>query len=828
MEPSAQALMPVPVPPSGSATSPAPRSPSGATWAEIGSALAAYVLLMLLVAAPAICGYTTLGPDSILDYDLLYRTATQPAGLVLSDRTPTVLDLPRDLFLARQLRSGNIAAWNPLSAAGAPLWAEQGGPFFPLRLPLYLLPSLAGYKLFLCLRLIAAGLGAYLLARYRGLTHWPAMVAGAAFELCGALIEAFGFSAASAQCVLPWVILAAARTARQPDRRAAVLTAVALGTAALGGHPTVTLTVFIAFAAAVAAHAAGAWRQPRRAAAIGACSAAAVVLGLAVAAPSLLPLAELMALAESYKDNGYGGLAWEQSLQQSRHSILPALFAPHLVQSLRQELWVVHLGSPMIGVVGLALALAGIMGRGIDRALAAVLAASLIIATVPPGFGWIRSVPYLRDILPYYAWLVAALPLTQAAGAAVQQSITPAGRRRVAMACALVTVGAASLAWVDDVQWSPLSLVRTQAVRTWGSMLLVGTPYAAAAFLLAGWRAFGHRVAARRWAMAFGGLAIAELVALAIPLLNQPRSYVLDGPPSAAVSFLQQQLSARDGRVAALARDGAQRVTLAHPLTPMLFALPDLRGTSAVPIGRFVEYIHSIDPGAGYFVMQDFRVARSALIDLAAVRFLLAAAEGTLDGPNLNDDPHLRLAHSDPWVRIYENTAALPRVRLVHRVLPVQNRIHAGIVLRTMAGTATHAADGDLATTAVIEPDDAGAYPPPVSEPGSGSERVQLVDDSDPDRLVLSADLAAPGLLVIADTYYPGWRAWVDAQETPIYPANLLFRAVHLPAGTHTVVLRYQPLSLRAGVAVSAAAWLALGALWWSRGRTRLADQPAL
>lgn len=156
---------------------------------------------------------------------------------MLSDHTPAVLDLPRDLILARHVRQGQLPGWNPLSAAGAPLWAEQGGPFFPLKLPLYLLPSLATHKLFLCLRLIAAGLGAYLLARHRGLGHWPAEPAFATFQLCGALIEAFPFSAGSAECVLPWVILARAHLARRPTRRAARAGGLALGTAALSGQP---------------------------------------------------------------------------------------------------------------------------------------------------------------------------------------------------------------------------------------------------------------------------------------------------------------------------------------------------------------------------------------------------------------------------------------------------------------------------------------------------------------------------------------------------------------------------------------------------------------
>jgi uncharacterized membrane protein YfhO len=59
---------------------------------------------------------------------------------------------------------------------------------------------------------------------------------------------------------------------------------------------------------------------------------------------------------------------------------------------------------------------------------------------------------------------------------------------------------------------------------------------------------------------------------------------------------------------------------------------------------------------------------------------------------------------------------------------------------------------------------------------------------------------------VVTDTYYPGWRAFVDGVERPIYPADVAFRGVLLPPGRHTVEMRYEPLSFRAGLAVSAAA----------------------
>jgi uncharacterized membrane protein YfhO len=102
----------------------------------------------------------------------------------------------------------------------------------------------------------------------------------------------------------------------------------------------------------------------------------------------------------------------------------------------------------------------------------------------------------------------------------------------------------------------------------------------------------------------------------------------------------------------------------------------------------------------------------------------------------------------------------------------------------------------------VIEPDETGALPPSVEEPAT-DDRARVVPSDDPDELVIDATLARPGLLVVADTYYPGWEARVDGTPVPVHPANLMFRAVPVPAGTHTVTFRYRPRPFRAGIALS-------------------------
>jgi len=79
----------------------------------------------------------------------------------------------------------------------------------------------------------------------------------------------------------------------------------------------------------------------------------------------------------------------------------------------------------------------------------------------------------------------------------------------------------------------------------------------------------------------------------------------------------------------------------------------------------------------------------------------------------------------------------------------------------------------------------------------------------------------ASGLLMLNEAYYPAWKAYVDSRPVPLYAADHLLRAVPVPAGEHTVELRYESWSLRARVAVSLIAYLALIALTVARVRRR-------
>ena len=79
----------------------------------------------------------------------------------------------------------------------------------------------------------------------------------------------------------------------------------------------------------------------------------------------------------------------------------------------------------------------------------------------------------------------------------------------------------------------------------------------------------------------------------------------------------------------------------------------------------------------------------------------------------------------------------------------------------------------------------------------------------EPDHLAFETTTTGPAFVVIADTWFPGWRATLDGAPLEIHRVQHLLRGVVVPAGTHRIALEYEPEGWRAGVAVAWAGWIA-------------------
>ena len=73
---------------------------------------------------------------------------------------------------------------------------------------------------------------------------------------------------------------------------------------------------------------------------------------------------------------------------------------------------------------------------------------------------------------------------------------------------------------------------------------------------------------------------------------------------------------------------------------------------------------------------------------------------------------------------------------------------------------------------------------------------IVTIDSVRPGRVELVTASVTDGLLVLHDSYYPGWVAEVDGQMVPIRRTYQLFLGINVPAGSHRVVFRFVPLSL--------------------------------
>lgn len=143
----------------------------------------------------------------------------------------------------------------------------------------------------------------------------------------------------------------------------------------------------------------------------------------------------------------------------------------------------------------------------------------------------------------------------------------------------------------------------------------------------------------------------------------------------------------------------------------------------------------------------------------------------------------------DVWNRV-------PRAGLARRVRPAES---------LTAMMTEVASSGFVPGTDVAVMGDAGWLRP--HDLAGGAARM-LRDDNDIVEIECWSE--GPGLLVLRDTLRAGWTATVDGRPSEIHRADVLFRAVRVPAGRSLVRFRYETPGLKAGIGLCAAGLIVL------------------
>jgi len=153
---------------------------------------------------------------------------------------------------------------------------------------------------------------------------------------------------------------------------------------------------------------------------------------------------------------------------------------------------------------------------------------------------------------------------------------------------------------------------------------------------------------------------------------------------------------------------------------------------------------------------------------------------------------------------VFENTRALPRAWLTHRAEVYDDRNARLLRLRDP--------QFDPRAIAILN----APLPLPLDDtPQSRDAPADNVDivRYDAEEVTIETNSTRAGVLVLADLFFPGWKATIDGQETPIFVVDHALRGVYLPSGAHTVRFEYRPVSFYLGLALTSCGLLIMAVL---------------
>jgi len=776
-------------------------------WRYIGILFIGLIIPQLIIYAPSFFDGKVLLPLDFLAraYDVRGVEVNDP---VISD--PVTTFEPWRRYFTDEVSDGRWPLWTPDNYGGAP-FSFPG--FSPFHLVYLFWPSPHCLVWVQLLKTLFAGLGAYLfLRRAIQVKFWPAAIASWCLPLTGFYTVWQSFYATHTAAFLPWILLATHAAINAPRAERGII-----GLACVTGFTLVCGQIDIALQAMLISGIYALWliagtkaKGSRMMFYSAMRCTAGWLVGFMLAAPFLLPLFEYIPSGVRMMERATG----VEARPPVGLSALPQLLIPDFYGTTRAG-WM-FLGkvnvpeSAAAGFTGMILTLFLVPLAWCNKArwresffwLGLVFFAASWTLNIP-GFVTFLRLPVLNMMshnrfvfASSFALLVlAAMGLeallkmrapTSSQEAPVPTPSWPKSVRHWWFICPLILISL--LIWCAwRWQTPPPELFKVtnanaldRILGNFRSVYMSGV--VVCIFGLMCWLYVFKQIRARWWNIPLLLLVMAfEYLRFAIPF-NAQTDPALYYPARPMFSFLQKQ----QGRVIGV-QDWPPNIL-------SMYGLRDIRGYDGVDPARMIEVMR-VGQDSDYKMTQksartmyyvpmfDFvgpaQVRLHPGLNMLNLRWLIF--RGAIP-PRV--DPIFR--NGTCWV--VENVAALPRAFVPRSIKPAAGE---QTTLSLIA-----AKDFDAAAISYVD----GTTD--VSEAVGKAAVVSEVSDE----VTLRATMETPGVVVLADQWYPGWRAWVDGKEVSIHRINHVLRGVSVPAGTSTIIYRYQPASFTLGL------WLMAGA----------------
>jgi hypothetical protein len=672
---------------------------------------------------------------------------------------------------SRSLAHGSLPLWDPYIYCGYPIYANPQAQFFypPALISILLSNWLAPERLlyFLELQLIAhillAGIFCYWLLRSLDLGRVPATLGATVFQL-GAFFasQTQHLAAVDAAAWLPLVWLALLQWNRhsclsptdaplQSNRHSCLsrdrvpwlaLLAFAFSMSTLAGFPAVTAVVFgssllLALFLVI-------FREASLKLFLG--WAVAAALAAAVSAIQLLPTLELTRWSVAQYRSDFLGTGGGMPLQSLVSLVSPNHYSIFDLSHFSQP-WNFTFLYTYCGLVGLALALAGAIGRSkfsrIFGIMTLIAAVAMLGDATPVGKAAFLALPRMlrASIYPQYALVLFTLSMAVLAGLGAQK-------------------------FVDAPRLWPKRLA--------GPLLLAAT----AIDLIA----VGSGRPMNTVSTKFEPAVTQEQFEGSRELLERLRALVNPTTPPARIDTIDDSLD--------------------WPSTAELTEIPTASGNDPFALIRYMQVRSALAEHATRWGRY-YQVAHteSPVLDALNVRYLLTRTLLAHPPPKLARLPDL------PGRAIYENTAVLPRFFLVNRTLAAASMENALAIVRSPGFRPRDLAVIENAPALQASLNSEAATATNTGPASNSSVRVLRYE---PRIVVLETDALHAAFLVTSEAYYPGWRARIDGREQPLLLTNAAFRGLEIPAGRHHIEMRFSPRIIWYGGAVTFAGLMVL------------------
>jgi hypothetical protein len=220
-----------------------------------------------------------------------------------------------------------------------------------------------------------------------------------------------------------------------------------------------------------------------------------------------------------------------------------------------------------------------------------------------------------------------------------------------------------------------------------------------------------------------------------------------------------------------------------------LFGIPDVLGYNPIQLPRYWTYIRATNSNPVFYNASVIGFPTLQNVRLLGVRYLVvpAGVEAVPEGRVVASADDYDLVQVYGWE---------PRVSLVHAWTRVDRPADAlnGVLDPGF----------DPAGTAYVE-QDPGIPVTPDAAPGSA-----LYREVTPEDVRVTVDTTAPALVVVRNSYDPGWSATVDGRPAPVLATDYLVQGVAVPAGAHEIRLVYRDDDIARGAIAGLVAWVVL------------------